>query len=325
MTPFWRDRSVLVTGAAGLLGSAAVQALVEREADVVCLVRDRVPQSELFRTGLADRVRIVPGDVTEAPLVERVLGEYEIDTVLHLAAQTVVGVAARNPVSTWESNVRGTWTVLEACRRSPRVRQIVVASSDKAYGEPARLPYREGDALRGRFPYDASKAAADLIAQSYAASFGLPVAITRCGNFFGPGDLNWSRLVPGTIRSVLRGRRPDIRSDGRSKRDYLYVADGALACLAVAEGLARNPKLVGHAFNFSAGRPQVTLDLVRRILRLMGSRLRPIVRNEASGEIRHQVLSSEKARRLLGWRPAFALDEALGRTIAWYRGHFAAP
>jgi CDP-glucose 4,6-dehydratase len=248
-----------------------------------------------------------------------VLGEYEIDTVFHLAAQTIVGVAHRNPVSTFETNIQGTWALLEACRRSPRVKSIVVASSDKAYGDQERLPYDEDTPLQGQHPYDVSKSCADLIAHSYAVSYGLPVAITRCGNFYGGGDLNWNRLVPGTIRSVLHGERPVIRSDGTLVRDYFYVEDGVGANVRLAEALRTNPELAGEGFNFSNEIQVTVLDLVRRILAHMGSSLEPDVRNVASHEIKHQYLSAAKARRMLDWSPSFELDAGLERTVSWYR------
>jgi CDP-glucose 4,6-dehydratase len=256
--------------------------------------------------------------------MERVLGEYEVDTVMHLAAQTIVQIANRNPISTFESNIGGTWALLEACRRSPRVRQIVVASSDKAYGDQPVLPYDESTPLAGRHPYDVSKSCSDLIALSYAATYGLPVATTRCGNFYGGGDLNWNRIVPGTIRSVLRDERPVIRSDGQFVRDYFYVEDGAAAYMRLVERMAADPTLHGQAFNFSNEIQVTALDLVERILSDMGSSLAPDIRNEASNEIRHQYLSAAKARALLGWSPLFTLDEGLARTIAWYRAYFNA-
>jgi CDP-glucose 4,6-dehydratase len=288
MTPFWRDRPTFVTGATGLVGGALVRRLVDGEADIVCLVRDWVPQSELVSSRLIDRVKVVRGDVGDQALLERALGEYEIDTVIHLAAQTIVGIANRNPISTFESNVAGTWGLLEAARRSPTVKSIVVASSDKAYGEPETLPYTEDAPLRGRHPYDVSKSCADLIAQSYAWTYDLPVAITRCGNFYGPGDLNWNRIVPGTIRSVIRGQPPVIRSDGTYIRDYFYAEDGALANILLAQKVNENPDLRGHAFNFSNEAQVTVLELVNRISALMDSKLEPEVRNEASNEIRHQ-------------------------------------
>ena len=319
MSEFWRDRPTFVTGGTGLVGGALVRRLVEAGARVVCLVRDWVPQSELTRSGIMDRVVVVRGDVRDGELLERILGEYEVLTTIHLAAQTTVPVANRNPVSTFETNVGGTWALLEACRRSPLTRQVIAASSDKAYGSHDALPYTEDAPLQGRFPYDVSKSCADLIAQSYAASFGLPIAIARCGNFYGPGDLNWNRLVPGTIRSVIRGQSPVIRSDGAYVRDYFFVEDGAAAYMLLAESLERNPALSGRAFNFTNEPPQTVLQMVRRILGLMESSLEPVVRNEASNEIRRQYLSAEAARSELGWRPLFDLDEGLRRTIAWYR------
>ena len=295
------------------------QRLVAAGADVVCLIRDEAPQSELVRSGLAQRVKVVHGDVRDQALLERALGEYEINTVFHLAAQTIVSIANRNPISTFESNIQGTWSVLEACRRSPAVKQTIVASSDKAYGDQETLPYAENTPLQGQHPYDVSKSCADLIAHTYAVTYGLPVAVTRCGNFYGGGDLNWNRIVPGTIRSILRGQRPVIRSDGQYVRDYFYVEDGAAAYMLLAEALAARPELRGEAFNFSNEIQITVLDLVQRILRLMGSDLTPEVRNEASNEIRHQYLSAAKARTVLGWQPLFMLDGGLDRTIKWYR------
>lgn len=322
---FWLDRPTLVTGATGLIGGWLVRSLLGASADVVCLVRDWVPQSDLIRGGLVDRVKVVRGDVCDQKLMERILGEYEIDTVIHLAAQTIVGIANRNPVSTFESNIAGTWSLLEACRRCSTVKQIVVASSDKAYGDHELLPYGESAPLQGRHPYDVSKSCADLIAQMYGHTYELPVAITRCGNFYGGGDLNWNRIVPGTIRSVLRGQSPVIRSDGHFIRDYFYAEDGALANMALAEALANDPSLRGHAFNFSNEIQVTVLELVEQILNLMDSSLRPDVRNEATNEIRHQYLTAEKARTLLAWRPVFTLEEGLRRTIDWYENFFRSP
>ena len=323
MTDFWRDRSVFVTGGTGLLGGWLVQHLTARGADVVCLIRDWVPQSTLISSGLFQQIKVVRGDICDQALMERILGEHEVRTVIHLAAQTIVGIANRNPVSTFEANIQGTWSLLEACRRSPLVGQIVVASSDKAYGDHDKLPYDEAAPLQGRHPYDVSKSCADLIAQSYAHTYGLPVAITRCGNFYGGGDLNWNRIVPGTVRSVLRGERPVIRSDGHYIRDYFYAEDGALANMLLAESLAQRPELYGQAFNFSNEIQVSVIDLVERILGVMGSDLKPEVRGEATNEIRHQYLSATKAKSVLDWSPQFSLDDALGRTIDWYRQFLA--
>ena len=318
MTSFWRDRPTFVTGATGLVGGWLVKRLVEGGASVTCLVRDWVPRSVLLSGELRKHVSIVRGDIHDQALLERVLGEYEIDTVMHLAAQTIVPIANRNPISTFETNIGGTWSLLEACRRSPKVMQIVYASSDKAYGESDDLPYSETTPLRGRHPYDVSKSCGDLIAQSYAATYDLPVAITRCGNVFGGGDLNWNRLVPGTIRSALHGERPTIRSDGTLVRDYFYVEDGAAACALLAERLAGNEKLRGEAFNFSNEAQLTVRQMVERILGLMGVSVDFEMRNDANNEIPNQFLNAERARTELGWRPLFTVDEGLERTIEWY-------
>lgn len=315
----WRDRPVLVTGATGLLGGWLVGRLVALGAEVTALVRDWVPRSTLLSTDLLARVNVVRGDVRHQSVLERTMGEYEVDTVFHLAAQTIVGVANRNPVATLDTNVRGTWSLLEAARRSPLVKAVIIASSDKAYGDHEQLPYDETAALQGEHPYDVSKSAADLIARMYALTYAVPVAITRCGNFYGGGDLNWNRLVPGTIRSILRGERPTIRSNGTLIRDYFYVEDGAAAYLALAEALHGRPELRGEAFNFSNEIQEDVVGLARRIVSRMGSTLVPDVRSEATHEIQHQWLSAAKARRELHWAPLFTLDEGLDRTIAWYR------
>jgi CDP-glucose 4,6-dehydratase len=320
---FWLDRPTFVTGGTGLVGSWLIKRLINSGADVVCLVRDWVPQSEMVRAKYIDEVNIVRGDIRDRDLLERVLGEFEIDTVIHLAAQTIVTIADRNPISTFESNIAGTWNILEACRRSPKIRQIVIASSDKAYGDQKSLPYGEDTPLQGQHPYDVSKSAADLIAHTYAETYDLPVAITRCGNFYGGGDLNWNRIIPGTIRSILRGQRPIIRSDGESIRDYFYVEDGAAAHMLLAEQVFKHEELKGEAFNFSNEIQVSVREIVDKVLQLMNSNLKPEILNEASNEIQHQYLSAEKARRVLGWRPLFNLDQGLALTIDWYRNIFS--
>jgi CDP-glucose 4,6-dehydratase len=319
---FWRDRPVLVTGATGLLGGRLVHRLVEAGSDVTCVVRDWVPRSELVRSGDIERVRVARGDVRDGPLLERVLAEDAVHTVFHLAAQTIVSIANRNPLSTWETNIGGTWALLEACRRVPGVQEIVVASSDKAYGEADALPYTEDTPLRPQYPYDVSKACADMIAHSYCRTFSLPVAVTRCGNLFGEGDLNWSRIVPGTIRSALRGEPPVIRSDGTPRRDYLYVEDAVAAYLLLAEALHRRSELRGRAFNFSYGQPLSVLEIVEAVLEAADSAVRPSVQGMALAEIRDQYLDSTFARRALGWEPTHGLQEGLRRTIRWYRQFF---
>jgi CDP-glucose 4,6-dehydratase len=315
---FWRGRRVAVTGGTGFLGSHVVAQLVDLGAHVVVLRRDRPPVSP-FVDAWTPRVSFVDGRAEDTSLLERMLGEYEAQVVLHLAAQSQVGVANRGPVSTFEANIQGTWSVLEAVRRSPSVSAVVVASSDKAYGDQPELPYREDMPLLPVHPYDVSKACADLITQCYAADFGVRAVITRCGNFFGPGDVNWERLIPGTARSLIRGERPVIRSDGTLTRDYLYVLDGVRAYLQLVEKLESDPGLAGGAFNFSTESPVSVLDLVSMLQDALGTSLEPDVQARASGEIVHQSLSAEKARSVLGWQPGYTMEKALAETGRWYR------
>jgi CDP-glucose 4,6-dehydratase len=324
LSSFWRNRSTLVTGASGLLGGWMVKHLLDAGASVVCLVRDWVPDTQLIADRLVDRAIVVRGDICDRELIERTLVDYEVKTVFHLCAQTLVQVGNRHPIATFETNIKGTWTLLEACRTAPAPVQVVVASSDKAYGNQTVLPYTEDTPLRGCHPYDVSKSCADLIAQTYSVSYGLPVIITRCGNFYGGGDLNWSRIVPGTIRSALAGERPVIRSDGSAVRDYLYIEDGVRAYLAAAEALVACPDLRGQAFNFGYDKPLSVLEVVRAVLDEVGqSRLEPDVRNETTNEIPAQYLDSSKARRVLQWTPRVGLQQGLARTVAWYRDFLA--
>ncbi len=323
---FWTDRSVFVTGATGLLGSHLVRALLEHGANVVCLVRDEVPTSYFAQLGLGRKATVVRGALEEYDVLARALNEYECEAVFHLGAQTIVGAAARGPLATFEANIRGTYHLLEACRVNGKtVRRVVVASSDKAYGEQAELPYTESSTLEGRFPYDCSKSCTDLLAQSYHASYGVPVCITRCGNLYGAGDLNWNRLVPGTIRAALRGERPVVRSDGTFVRDYFYVEDAVSAYLTLAQAMDR-PELVGQAFNFSDDQPLSVVEMARRALGAAGRRdLELEIRGDASREIPRQYLSSAKARRLLdAWAPPLGMERGLERTVAWYRQWLAA-
>lgn len=316
---FWRYRPVAVTGATGFLGSHLTNLLASMSAEVVVLVRDHVPLTPITARWW-ERVTVVEGDVTDQALLERLLGEYEVRTVMHLAAQTQVGVSNHNPVSTFESNIKGTWSVLEASRRSPLVEQVVVASSDKAYGAQPVLPYTEDMPLLAVNPYDVSKACADMLSLSYHETYGVPVSITRCGNFFGPGDTNWERLVPGSIRSLLRAERPVIRSDGTPTRDYLHVEDGALAYLLLAESMGKKPEVVGRPFNFSTETPVSVLELTAVLQGVMAcEELVPDVRGTATAEIPHQFLSAERARTELGWRPRYTLESALDATVGWYR------
>jgi CDP-glucose 4,6-dehydratase len=321
---FWRDRPVAVTGASGFLGSHLTAHLVDLGASVVVLTRDDVPPSDVSERW-TDAVSVVRGPVEDQATVERLLGDYEITTVLHLAAQSQVGVANRNPVATFEANIAGTWALLEAVRRSPRVTAVVTASSDKAYGAQPSLPYDEDMPLLAVNPYDVSKACADLLSTSYHRTFDVPVCVTRCGNFFGPGDRNWERLVPGTIRSLLRGERPVIRSDGTMVRDYLYVVDGALAYLRLVEAMAADPAVVGEAFNFSTETPLTVLELVAALQEAAGTDLEPDIRATASHEIDSQFLSAAKARKVLGWAPTVSVHDALVETVAWYRAHLGGP
>lgn len=319
---FWPRRKVLVTGATGLLGSELTCQLVHAGAEIVALVRDEPPNTRFGELELEKSVTLVHGALEDLYVLERALNEYEIDTVFHLGAQTIVGTAERGPLSTFESNIRGTYNLLEACRRNGGVERIVVASSDKAYGAQKKLPYTEQTPLQGTGPYDVSKSCSDLIASSYHFTYELPVVITRCGNFFGPGDLNFNRIIPGTIRSLLRGERPVVRSDGNYVRDYIYVGDGAQAYMALAEQLEKK-KLAGEAFNFSYGTKRTVLEVVRAISQAMGREdLKPVIQNKASKEIRAQYLSSAKARRVLGWKPAFDFEKGLAETIAWYESYF---
>lgn len=318
---FWADRNILVTGCSGFLGNRLTEVLIERGARIVGLVRDQVPWSPLHAEGIDRRMITVRGDVQDQALLERVLNEYEVECVFHLAAQAIVGAANRNPVATFETNIRGTWCVLEACRRSPLVKRVIVASSDKAYGDHPDLPYTEGHALIGRHPYDVSKSCADLIALTYAHTYGVPVGVTRCGNIFGPRDINFSRIIPGTIRSALRNERPIIRSDGTPVRDYIYVDDVVVGYLCLAERVDRD-EVRGRAFNFGTGEPQSVLGLTRLILEAAGRRsLEPVILNEAKAEIAAQYLSSDLAHRLLSWQPGAHVAARLAETVAWYRAH----
>lgn len=321
---FWTDRSVFVTGATGLLGSALVEELHAHRALVTCLVRDWVPGSRLLAAmdagdAMLSRVNTVRGELEDAEVILRALNEYEVDTVFHLGAQTIVGTASRSPAATFEANIRGTWNVLEACRSLPDlVKRVIIASSDKAYGESARLPYSEDMPLNARYPYDVSKSCADLIALSYFHTFATPVAITRSGNLFGGGDLNFNRLVPGTIRSALRGESPVIRSDGTPVRDYFYVRDAVAAYMLLAERLTE-PGICGEAFNFGYEHPTSVLELVDLILQLSGAAVAPKIIANARSEIQAQYLDCRKASERLGWKPEHTLAQGLAETIEWYR------
>lgn len=295
--------------------------LIEQGANVTGLVRDHVPQSNLYQGEHIKKMNIVRGSLEDLAVIERALGEYEIDTVFHLAAQAIVGVANRNPISTFEANILGTWNILEACRKHPLIKRVIVASSDKAYGDQENLPYDENMPLQGKHPYDVSKSCADLISHTYFHTYGLPVCITRCGNLYGGGDLNFNRIIPQTIQLVLNGEAPEIRSDGTFVRDYFYIEDAVQAYLLLAEKMEEN-NLAGEAFNFSNEIQLTVLELVEKILKKMNSNLKPKVLNQGNNEIKHQYLSAEKARKLLNWTPAYTIDEGLEKTIEWYTEFF---
>ena len=339
MDQFWKNRPVLVTGASGFVGAHIARALLDRGAEVFCLQRHPdlpgalthlrlthgvAPVNQDNQGNGGNRLRVISGAIEDRPQLQLALDKYGIDSVFHLAAQSIVGIAALSPVDTFEANIRGSYNLLEACRvHGGHVRRVVIASSDKAYGAQPSLPYTEDMPLQGKFPYEVSKSCTDLITQSYFHSYNLPVAIARCGNIYGGGDLNWSRIVPATIRSFLRGESPQIRSDGRYVRDYIYVKDVTRAYLRVAECMD-DPNVQGQAFNFSPERALTVLEIVSEIQRLMNyPNLAPQVLNVAHGEIFSQYLSAEKAQRVLSWRPRYSLEDGLRETIEWYREYLA--
>lgn len=318
---FWNNKNVFVTGGTGFLGSYLVKKLVNSGANVTVLVRDYIPKSNMYIGEEYKSINVVSGKLEDYDIFERILGEYEIDTIFHLAAQAIVGVANKNPLGTFSSNIQGTWNVLEAARRSPLVKQIIVASSDKAYGDQEKLPYDENMPLQGKHPYDVSKSCTDLIAQTYYETYKLPVCITRCGNLYGGGDLNFNRIIPQTIQLVLNGEAPVIRSDGSFIRDYFYVEDAVDAYIALAEKV-QEYNLGGQAFNFSNEIQLTVLELVDKILNIMGSDLKSVILNQGSNEIKHQYLSAKKARNILGWSPKYTIDEGLRKTVEWYKNFF---
>ncbi|MDQ1254429.1 MAG: hypothetical protein QG646_3670 [Euryarchaeota archaeon] len=323
----WKNKNVFVTGGTGLVGSWLTKFLIDKGANVVALVRDIVPKSILWCNSsefdyIKDNLTIVHGKLEDYELLERALNEHEIEVVFHLGAQTIVGTANRNPLSTFESNIRGTYNLLEACRRSSLIKAVVIASSDKAYGEQKQLPYDETTPLQGTHPYDVSKSCADLIAYTYYNTFRLPVCVTRCGNFYGPGDLNFNRIIPGTIRSLLDGENPIIRSDGKFIRDYFYVKDGALAYMTLAEKMLTDIFIQGEAYNFSNETQITVLELVKKIADIMGVKTEPLILNQANNEIKNQYLSARKAKEQLGWSAKYTLDSSLDETIEWYRNYF---
>jgi CDP-glucose 4,6-dehydratase len=320
---FWQDRNVYVTGGSGFLGGWVISELNALGANVVALTRDVSRMSKTSLIPNSQPSHTVFGCLEDYETQVRAINEYEVDTVMHLGAQPIVGVANRNPRSTFEANIRGTWNVLEACREVSTVKRIVIASSDKAYGEQPTLPYDEAMPLQGQHPYDVSKSCTDLISQTYHNTYGTPVCITRCGNFFGGGDLNFNRIVPGTIRSLAKGEAPLIRSDGSFIRDYVYVRDIASFYLHLAEKM-EDDKIHGHAFNYSTESQLSVLDITNKIIQLMGVDIVPKILNEAKGEIPHQYLSAKKAREMLNFSTQYTIDSALAETIEWYKQFFAA-
>ncbi len=320
-TYYWKNKNVFITGCTGLLGSWMVKYLVDLNANVTGLIRDWVPRSKLVSDNSLEKINVVRGCVEDYFVLERTLNEYEIEVVFHLAAQSIVGTANRSPLSTFETNIRGTWNILEAARRTQTVKRVIIASSDKAYGDQLKLPYDESMPLEGRHPYDVSKSCADLISRMYFETYNLAVCVTRCGNFYGGGDLNFNRIIPGTIRSILNNEAPVIRSDGTFIRDYFYIEDAVLAYLLLAEKM-ENKEIHGESFNFSNENQIKVIELVEIILNLMSSNLKPRILNIASNEIRHQYLSAKKAKETLGWKPKFSIEEGLKKTIAWYKEFF---
>ncbi|MEX0993616.1 MAG: NAD-dependent epimerase/dehydratase family protein [Solirubrobacterales bacterium] len=318
---FWRGRSVLLTGAQGFIGSWLADALLGAETELTCIVRDEPVRSRFEIEGLGEYCTLARCDLGDVRALERIVNEREIEAVFHLAAQAIVGTANRSPLSTFETNVRGTYNLLEACRLTSTVQRVVVASSDKAYGRHEQLPYREDAALVPRYPYDTSKAAADLIARSYAATYGLPVAVTRFANVYGGGDFNFSRIVPDTVRSLLEGRRPVLRSDGSPRRDFMYVEDAIGAYLAIAHALDRDD-VRGLALNAGAGEAVPIIEVVERLIEIAGQRVEPEIQGSGApaGEIDRQYLDSTLIAELIGWQPAWSLDDGLRETYAWYEG-----
>lgn len=319
----WRGKSVMVTGVGGFVATHLAAYLADQGASVIGVLRDSRGSRRLGLFGITDRIDLVYGSIEDYPLMERAFNEYEVEHCFHLAAQAIVGIANRSPMSTFESNIRGTWTLMEAGRRSRLLRGVVMASSDKVYGDQEVLPYTEDSPLLAKYPYDASKLCAEVIARSYAATFDLPVGVVRCANIYGAGDLNWSRVVPGTIRSMVLDEEPIIRSDGKLERDYMHVSDAVSAYIAVAENLG-GEDVRGQAFNFGWGRGYSVLEIVETILGEGGSELRPRILGQNKGEISRQWLASDKARRVLGWAPRVDLNAGIRQSIDWYRGYLAA-
>jgi len=321
----WADVNILVTGASGMVGSWLIKKLIKKKSKIVALARDIDFDSEFFRSGEYLKTSIVNGSLENYSLINRILVEYKIDTVFHLGAQTLVNVAQHDPLQTFESNIRGTYNVLEACRRNKgNIKRIIIASSDKAYGITNKLPYTENMPLKGCHPYDVSKSCADLLAQTYHHTYNMPIVITRCGNIYGGGDLNWSRIVPGTIRSLLHNKRPIIRSDGKYIRDYIYIEDIVEAYIILAESITKK-NISGESFNFGTESPTTVLEIVKDISTLLGiNEIKPEILNLQIQEIHEQYLSIEKSKKVLKWKPIYSLKKGLSETIKWYQKYFEA-
>ena len=321
MMAFWKGKSVFVTGADGFVGSWVAKQLVDESADVTILVRDLKPEMGFDFHGLRGKVNIVQGDLVDLQAQQRAMNEYGVDTVFHIAAQAIVGIANKSPLSTFESNIKGTWNIMEAAKMEG-VKRVVVASSDKAYGVQKQLPYTEESPLHGLYPYDASKAAADIIARSYAVTYGMNVAVTRNANTYGGGDMNFSRIIPDAMKHILQGKAFEIRSDGKAERDYMYVKDAAAAYLLLAENLHRK-EVQGEAFNFGTERPVSVVELFKMIAAACGKPKAEFkILGTARNEIDRQYLASAKAKKVLGWKPKFGLEEGLRETVRWYKKYF---
>ncbi|HUT82281.1 MAG TPA: GDP-mannose 4,6-dehydratase [Candidatus Bathyarchaeia archaeon] len=319
---FWTHKNVLVTGGSGFLGSYVIEKLIAKKANIIAIIRDQLPKSRIFYENLVENITIVNGDISDYRLVERTLNEYEIEVVFHLAAQTIVQIANRAPISTFESNIKGSWNILEACRNIDTVKRIIVASSDKAYGEKEELPYYESDPLKAKHPYDLSKAITDLLAQGYYSTYDLPIGITRCGNLYGGGDLNFNRIIPQTIRSIIYNQNPEIRSDGTFLRDYFYVEDAANSYIMFAENLLEK-NLEGEVFNFGTGKPVSVLKLVELLLKISNKEeLTPKINNTAKDEIKDQYLDCSKAFKIFNWKPTHTLEMGLRKSFEWYKRWF---
>lgn len=317
---FWKNHNVLVTGATGFIGGNLADKLVEEGASVYTIVHDLRPKNSLVLLGIDDKITKILGDIVDYDLVERVINKYSIDSVFHLAAQPIVGITNRSPRNTLKVNIEGSWNVFEAARVVGCVERIVTASSDKAYGDQKELPYKEDSRLLASYPYDASKACADILARAYAKTYHLPVAITRCANVYGRADLHLNRIVPGTILWVLRGETPVIRSDGTLEREYMYVSDAVNAYLTLAENIDQKG-LAGEAFNFGTGVPTTVLELFELIIKICGKNVKPKILDQVKNEIQSQYMDSGKAKKTLGWEAKVSLEDGIRRTVDWYREH----